>query len=158
MKSEAAAVDRVLVIGYGNPLRGDDGIGWCAANELALAVSDNRVKIVACIQLTPDLAEEIAGVDRVIFIDASIDLGAGQLRVDRLTQDTCGEESWTHHFDPRSLLLCAQVLYGRSPEALMISMGGESFDCRDELSPAVRARFPSLIARVREAIAGWVEG
>jgi hydrogenase maturation protease len=158
MKSEAAAVDRVLVIGYGNPLRGDDGIGWCAANELASAVRDDRVKIVACIQLTPDLAEEIAGVDRVIFIDASIDLGAGQLRVDRLTQDTCGEESWTHHFDPRSLLLCAQVLYGRSPEALMISMGGESFDCRDELSPAVRARFPSLIARVREAIAGWVEG
>lgn len=158
MKSEATAADRVLIIGYGNPLRGDDGIGWCAANELASAVRDDRVKIVACIQLTPDLAEEIAGVDRVIFIDASIDLGAGQLRVDRLTQDTCGEESWTHHFDPRSLLLCAQVLYGRSPEALMISMGGESFDCRDELSPAVRARFPSLIARVREAIAGWVEG
>ena len=157
MKSETAAAGRVLVIGYGNPLRGDDGLGWSAANALAEAVQNDRVRIMACIQLTPDLAESIAQVDRVIFIDASNDLPPGQLRVERLTPAARAEESWTHDFEPRSLLLCAQRLYGRLPEALMITMGGASFDCRDEMSPAVRERFPLLLVRVREEIAGRAE-
>jgi len=157
MRSETAGAGLVLVIGYGNPLRGDDGIGWSAANALAEGMQDDRVRIVACIQLTPELAESIAQADRVIFIDASVNLAAGQLRVGRVTRDDRPEESWTHHLDPRSLLLCARVLYGKSPEAVMITMGGASFDCRDELSAAVRERFPSLLARIREQIVGRAE-
>ncbi len=152
MRSESATAGRVLVIGYGNPLRGDDGIGWSAANALAATIHEDRVKVIACIQLTPELAESIAQVDRVIFIDASINLAAGQFRVERLMPGEHTEESLAHHFDPRTLLECAQVLYGRSPEALIITMGGASFDCREELSPAVRERFPLLLARVREEI------
>ena len=60
MRSETAGAGLVLVIGYGNPLRGDDGIGWSAANALAEGMQDDRVRIVACIQLTPELAESIA--------------------------------------------------------------------------------------------------
>jgi hydrogenase maturation protease len=152
MRSEAAGAGRVLVIGYGNPLRGDDGIGWNAANALAETVQDDRVRIVACTQLTPELAESMSRADRVIFIDASLSLAAGQLHVGRLTADDRTEELWTHHLDPRTLLLCAQILYGESPEVVLITMGGASFDCRDELSPAVREQFPVLLARIRKEV------
>ncbi len=157
MKSESAAAVRVLVIGFGNPLRGDDGIGWNAADALARSIRDDRIRIMPCIQLTLDLAESIARAESVIFIDAAIDLAAGQLRMERLAPEAHGEESGTHHFDPRTLLMCAQVLYGRAPEALMITMGGASFDCRDEMSSAVRERFSLLLARIREEIARRAE-
>jgi hydrogenase maturation protease len=152
--SRTARAGRVLVVGYGNPLRGDDGIGWRAANALAEGIQDDRVRIVACVQLTPELADSIAEVDRVIFIDASIEMTPGQLRVTRLKTCEHPGEVWTHHLDPPSLVLCARVLYGKTPEALMITMGAASFDCTDELSPRVRKQFPGLLARVREEIAG----
>jgi hydrogenase maturation protease len=152
--SGTARADRVLVVGYGNPLRGDDGIGWRAANALAEGIQDDRVRIVACVQLTPELADSIAEVDRVIFIDASIEMAPGRLHVTRLKTGEHPGETWTHHLDPPSLVLCVQVLYNKTPEAVMITMGAASFDCTDELSPRVRGQFPGLLARVREEIAG----
>jgi hypothetical protein len=59
----------LLVIGYGNELRGDDGVG----PKTAMAVSEWHfpgVKTMVCHQLTPDLAEPIAAAERVVFIDA----------------------------------------------------------------------------------------
>jgi hydrogenase maturation protease len=151
--SRTARADRVLVVGYGNPLRGDDGIGWHVANALAEGIQDDRVRIVACVQLTPELADSIAEVDRVIFVDASIEMAPGRLRVTRLKTGEHPGEAWTHHLDPPSLVLCARVLYGKTPEAVMITVGAASFECSDELSPRVREQFPGLVAQVREEIA-----
>jgi len=56
-----------LVIGIGNPLRGDDGIGW----RLAALMPARAGLAVRCRQqLTPELAEELASVERVLFLDA----------------------------------------------------------------------------------------
>ena len=58
---------RSLVIGIGNPLRGDDGIGWRLAARLparpGLAVRCRQ-------QLTPELAADLAVVDRLLLLDA----------------------------------------------------------------------------------------
>ncbi|MEB3362613.1 MAG: hypothetical protein VKI42_10885 [Synechococcaceae cyanobacterium] len=57
-----------LVIGIGNPLRGDDGVGrWLARRgELWLPQAQWR----AVQQLTPELAADVAAAARVLFIDA----------------------------------------------------------------------------------------
>ena len=47
---------RVLIIGYGNPLRADDGVGWQAARRLAELRQDEFVETLALHQLTPELA------------------------------------------------------------------------------------------------------
>lgn len=57
-----------LVIGIGNPLRGDDGVGWWLARRAETLKLTPRVLRVQ--QLTPELAEELAGARRVLFIDA----------------------------------------------------------------------------------------
>ena len=44
----AIETDRpVLVLGYGNPLRGDDAVGWYAAQRLAEVVDPQRVTVLA---------------------------------------------------------------------------------------------------------------
>jgi hypothetical protein len=52
---------RVLIIGYGNPLRTDDGLGWRAAYRLAASLKDAPVEALAVHQLTPELGEAICG-------------------------------------------------------------------------------------------------
>jgi hypothetical protein len=65
----SATTGGILLIGYGNELRGDDGVGPYVAREI-----DRRdlpgVRTFALHQLAPELAEEIAGADGVIFVDA----------------------------------------------------------------------------------------
>ena len=63
--------ERRLVIGYGNRLRGDDGVGWEVASRLAAAVPSEAAHILTVHQLTPELAEPVSEADLVIFIDAS---------------------------------------------------------------------------------------
>jgi hypothetical protein len=62
---------RVLVLGYGNPLRSDDGLGWRVAVELFRANASPDVLVLPCHQLTPDLAETASLVETVIFLDCS---------------------------------------------------------------------------------------
>src|SRR5690349_3202000 len=72
-----------LVIGYGNPLRGDDSLGYAVADQL---LSEPRPRgpdglwIIRSQQLTPEMAEPLSRSDVAIFVDAAADLPAGQLR------------------------------------------------------------------------------
>jgi hydrogenase maturation protease len=60
---------QVVVIGYGNTLRSDDGAG----QQVATLVEDwqlPQVRSLAVHQLTPELAAELATAQMVIFVDA----------------------------------------------------------------------------------------
>ena len=66
----------ILVIGYGNELRGDDGIGPRVAEAVAARNHPGvRVRIVC--QLVPELAAELAEARTVIFVDALMDPDGG---------------------------------------------------------------------------------
>ena len=69
----------VLIIGYGNPLRGDDGVGWRVAEAVAAALPDGAAEVLTVHQLTPELAELMSRADRVIFIDAAAEGEAGEV-------------------------------------------------------------------------------
>src|SRR5689334_19250278 len=70
---------QALVIGYGNPLRGDDGVGWVAAQRLAHRVDQEHVATMAVHSLTPELAAALRHAELVIFIDAAEGQPAGYL-------------------------------------------------------------------------------
>ena len=71
---------RVLILGCGNPLRGDDGVGWHAAERLLKRSAELDATIKSCHQLTPELAEPVSKAERVIFIDARIGQTPGSPR------------------------------------------------------------------------------
>jgi hydrogenase maturation protease len=137
---------RVLVIGYGNPLRGDDGLGRVIAARVAESARPQGIEVVVAHQLTPELAESISRADLVIFVDAAADLPPGQIRILPVVADTpCGHGSFAHHCTPNQLLTAAQALYAHRPEAWAITVGGECWDYSETLSPAVERLVPRLL-------------
>ena len=85
----------IVVIGYGNPLRGDDAIGWKAAEALRdVYEDDTAVEVFASHQLNPEMAESVAEAGMVIFIDAVADtLLPGTLRVRACIRRTTHQHS-----------------------------------------------------------------
>jgi len=142
----------VLIIGYGNPLRHDDGLGWLAAQRLT-GLCDG-VDIIAMLQLTPELAEPIAKARCVIFVDASRTLTPGDVETDVLEAEEMEHAGlMTHHVSPGILLTMAHVLYGHCPMAYQFAMGGEHFELGDGFSPVVERAFPALVDRIWELAA-----
>jgi Ni,Fe-hydrogenase maturation factor len=78
----------LLVVGYGNPLNGDDGAGWSAAIELETLLKNtphaDRVEIMVLHQLTPELHDTISRFKSVIFIGVCHDKRAGVVSCRRI--------------------------------------------------------------------------
>jgi hydrogenase maturation protease len=142
-------MSRVLIIGFGNPLRGDDGAGWHAAERLRDIVSSPEIEIRAVHQLAPEIAEDLSRADTAIFIDAAVDLEPGAVHRRRVTPVPV-PTAFTHFASPTALLGSAQALYGRAPEAHLYTIGVASLELGERLSPAVE----QAVARVIEEIRG----
>lgn len=122
-----------LVIGYGNDLRGDDAAGQRAALGVASRGLPG-VEVIAVHQLTPELAEPLAGADRAIFVDAHAASDSPALSVRRILP-AIPTSHIGHTFDPRALLALAESAFGRAPEAWWITIPGLEFSLGAELSP-----------------------
>lgn len=142
----------VLVLGIGNPLREDDGLGCAAAECLERECAGPGVSIHQIHQLTPEWAEAVSRVGLVIFLDASRVGAPGELAVQWIAETPDAPSSFSHQLTPRTLLTCARALYGRAPRACLISLTGEAFGYGEDLSPTVQSRLPELVRHAREII------
>jgi hydrogenase maturation protease len=146
-------MSRILILGYGNPLRGDDAFGWRVAERLLELPPDPAVEILCLHQLTPELMDPLSRADFAIFIDAAASGEPGAMVERRIDPASAANAAFTHHATPEALLAGARALYGRAPEAVMISVAGADFSLGAELSPAVSSRFDEVIAAVLHLIA-----
>ncbi len=121
-----------LVIGYGNDLRGDDAVGRQAAAEIA-AWGMPDVAVLDVHQLTPELAEPLAGADCALFLDAHPAAAGSGISFRRLTPSSA-DPSLGHTADPERLLGWAARLFGRAPESWSITMPAADFDVGAPLS------------------------
>jgi hydrogenase maturation protease len=149
MKLNETDMPRTLIIGYGNPLLGDDGVGWQVAEQLA-KLTGSSANVLAVHQLTPELAELIGQADSVIFIDACYDGQPGSWCCEMIQPDPTPSQVFAHSFTPVNLLSCANALFNTRPTALLISVAASSFDCCEELSPAVAAAVPEIVSCLYE--------
>jgi hydrogenase maturation protease len=143
-----------LLIGYGNPLRGDDGVGWHVANAVRAALragetaaaniheatGGSRLRILTEHQLTPELASDVAASGVVVFVDAACDCAPGVVRVRPVNVTGPPSGLTQHQFDPGTLLWLAGQVYGRVPaSAWLVTIGASAFACEQRLSPPVQA-------------------
>jgi hydrogenase maturation protease len=140
-----------LVLGYGNPLRGDDGVGWQAAILVAKEL-EGQVDVLARHQLTPELAEALSQVERVVFIDAACEGTPGEVCCRQLESTGGDGQSFTHHVAPADLLATAQTLYGHAPVGYLVTVNGASFGYTEALSPLVSAALPEVLAQVKAIV------
>lgn len=136
----------MLILGYGNVLRGDDGFGCCVVRALSAAVVDPEVDIRELHQLTPELAEPVSRAAHVVFIDAARDGPLGELR--RVPVEAALAGAFTHHLTPAALLACARELYGRAPAATLFSAAGACFDYTTDLSPRLQGAVNEAVRQV----------
>jgi hydrogenase maturation protease len=143
-------VTRALVIGIGNDLRGDDGAGTAVAARVAARAAPG-VRVVAVQQLGPELAEEVACADAVIFVDAST-------LADRVTVREVGpapgaRAAGSHTLDPAALLALYRDAYGRGPGAAwQVEVPAAHFEVGEPLSDATRSAVHEAVAVVRELL------
>jgi hydrogenase maturation protease len=125
----------VLVIGYGNTLRCDDGVGYQVAETVA-EWQLPQVRSIAIHQLLPELAADIAEVEIVVFVDAvvAIDSLAPNITIVPLV---AGEDATfsTHIITPQLLLGITQKLYGATPIAYLLTVPAIDFTLGTTLSP-----------------------
>ena len=143
----------VLVIGYGNAMRTDDGLGRHAAERLAHDPRLAGATVIACHQLTPELALDVSRAALVVFVDASHDRPAGTFTIERMERTGRGDSGWSHQFSPSSLIALTGELYGPSPDVYLVSVGVESLQLGDRLSPVVEAALPRLVDAVAKLVA-----
>jgi hydrogenase maturation protease len=148
---------RILIVGIGNPLRSDDGLGWHVARELARGLVRDDIQVVAAHQLTPEISERASRAELVLFIDAAQSGEPGTLQCEQIVPSApSGRHS--HELTPAGVLQLAQELYGRCPPAYLLTIAAESFDTGDTLSAAVVGALPELKKRIRNFVEGRKEG
>ncbi|MFY9943132.1 MAG: hydrogenase maturation protease [Desulfobacterales bacterium] len=145
-------MSRVLVIGWGNPARGDDGLAWHALKQLAAGPLRENVRLLLQQQLTPELAEHVQRAQRVLFVDTSAQDPPGQIRCRRLCPADCEAAAFSHHLTPDTLLALTQTLFGRCPEAFSLSVGGAAFGFSEALSLQVKNALPDLLHCIRQQL------
>jgi len=146
----------ILVIGYGNPLCGDDGIGPYVVERLADDESPADVEYLTLRQLTPELAEPVSQADTVIFVDAADGGTTGEITCHKLTLSAEPSETapgaFTHHVNAAALLEIARLLYGRHPVAYLFKVAGENFELGDSFSSGVESALPLLLDQLKAKI------
>lgn len=144
----------ILLIGYGNELCGDDGLGPWAAQQLAGAGPYPNFETLALRQLTPELAEPISRASAVIFVDAAEGSPAGQIDCRELSPTRGAQGAFTHHAGPEELLESARYLYGHCPPAWLYTVNGVSFDLGAPFSAPVRHAMLPLLEQLNARLAG----
>jgi hydrogenase maturation protease len=145
MTANSARPD-ILVVGYGNELRGDDGIGPRVAAEIAARALPG-VRVLALRQLTPELAGPLAKARLAVFIDAR-GPGEGAPVQMHAVVPGAGGGLLSHATGAAGLLSLALALFGRAPPAWLVTVVGESFALGDGLSPSAIGRVEAAVLQV----------
>jgi hydrogenase maturation protease len=144
---------KTLILGYGNTLRKDDGLGIYAALALASLTLPGNVEVCTYQQLSPELSPILSHMDHAVFIDAALTSSGekpGYINTRALQPRTTQSSGITHHFDPETLLAMAETLYGHAPRSTLFSVTAASFDLEEGLSPDVSAALPVLVESIKK--------
>ncbi|MCU0536817.1 MAG: hydrogenase maturation protease [Hydrococcus sp. Prado102] len=144
--SQSMSYPQILAIGYGNDLRGDDGIGVEIARIVA-RWNKPGVRSLAVHQLTPELAAEIAESQLVIFIDAYQASQAQNLQVCPI-EPLHSDAFRSHNSDPQGLLTLTRIVFGRCPPAWLIAVPGVNFELGEQLSPIARQGLSQALRQI----------
>jgi len=150
-------VKKLLIIGYGNPDRQDDGVAWhilyAMTLRLGLPAPDTyedefpesaQVDLAFYLQLTPEMAEDIHSYDYVCFVDA---------HTGNISEPVClipvesefQASPFTHHLTPQSLISFCETLYANKPDAALLSVRGYHFGLSQQLSEETAELIPQAL-------------
>lgn len=146
---------RIVILGVGNALLGDEGVGIHVINELKNESFAPSVKIIDGGTAGIDLLFWLEDADYVIIIDcmeANAAPGAiFRLSADELLLNTSGQISSLHDLNLPEMLFIAKNL-GKLPPTIIYGVQPQRITLSDQLSPAVHRILPRLLQLIRQEI------
>ncbi|RNC71884.1 MAG: HyaD/HybD family hydrogenase maturation endopeptidase [Desulfuromonadales bacterium] len=149
----------VLVLGIGNLIMTDDGVGVRVVQRLTEEYRfPEGVTVMDGGTLGLDLLHYLEGVERLLMVDA-VETGGPPGTVVRLAGEEIPVALRTklspHQMGLQDLLAVAELQGNRPAEMVLWGVQPESIGLGMELSPAVAAQFDRLAAEVLAELAGW---
>ena len=153
MPQEQPKGGETWIIGYGNTFRRDDGIGPYVVQGLRRSLRPGKkVRLLETFQLGPDLVQELAHAERIVFVDATTETLEDGRQWLSIRPEPGGLPYLTHHLKPHFLLGLLRELYRRSPAAWLISIEGRDFRFGEGLSPEAAARARRVVQEIGRLI------
>lgn len=150
---------RLLILGVGNLLRRDDGIGVRIAHELEKLGMPQGVQVLDIGTGGLGFVDLMKETPKVVFLDA-VEMGESPGTVRVFTQQEIGKapdkiQVSLHEIDLPQLLLFA-FLQGRSPELLVVGIQPKDLGWGTGLSPELERAVPDIVEYVlKNAATGW---
>jgi len=149
---------KTLVIGLGNPILGDDGVGWKVAEEVSRNLP-GTVEVDTAALGGLSLMERLIGYERVIIVDS---METGQSPVGSVTvfplaslsDPMAGHSASTHDATLVVALRTAEQLGADIPKQVdIVAIEAKNvYDFSEELSPPVAAAVPLAVTKVLELL------
>lgn len=151
---------KTLVVGLGNPILGDDGVGWQVARELQQTQkipSDTTIECMAVGGIS--LMEALIDYDRAILIDAIVTHNApiGSViyyKLEDLPNPASGHMTSAHDTSLQDALRMGQSLGAQLPKDISVVTieSQKVYDFSEDLSPAVAAAVPEAISIIMDLL------
>jgi hydrogenase maturation protease len=137
----------ILVIGYGNTLRRDDGVGPKVAEAVA-ALALPGVRALPFPLLTPELADPVSQAHIVVFVDAAVD-APREVQLRKLAAaDT--SQIMAHAASPATLLALARDVFGHAPEAWLLTIPAENIGIGEDLSASTHRGLETAVEKIKK--------
>jgi hydrogenase maturation protease len=153
---------QILVIGLGNPILGDDGVGWRVVEEIARKTANKPDIEVDCVSLGRlSLMERITGFERVILVDSIFTgekpIGTVSLfLLTELPELSSGHTTAVHDTSLRNALKVGRsmdILLPSDEEVFIVAIEAENvYDFSETLSQTVEAAVPQAVKAVLQLI------
>jgi hydrogenase maturation protease len=146
-----AAFFQILVYGYGNPGREDDGLGYAMVRKLEEWVTENEISGIefdSNYQLNIEDAEVISNKDLVIFVDAST-----EELTDFILTEVTGETEvsfTTHAASPGYIVKLCADLFGKTPKVMLLHIKGYRWEFLEGLSDQAESNLEKAFTFMKE--------
>jgi hydrogenase maturation protease len=151
---------KTLVVGLGNPILGDDGVGWQIASELK---RDDKIPADVTIECAAlggiSLMESLIGYDRAIIIDSIFTqqspIGMVKLfKLDDISNPSVGHLSSAHDTSLQDALQMGHALGAHLPEDIsIVTVEAEKvYDFSENLTPPVANAIPEAVGMIRRLL------
>ncbi|MBE3039545.1 MAG: hydrogenase maturation protease [Chloroflexi bacterium] len=153
---------KTLVIGLGNPILGDDGVGWRVVEEIARKTANRPEVEVDCVSLGGlSLMERLTGCERVILVDSIFTeekpIGTvSQFALSDIPDLTAGHSASAHDTSLHNALNVGRSMdipLPRDEDVLIVAIEAENvYDFSETLSPPVEAAVLQAVGAVLQLI------
>lgn len=142
----------VLVVGYGNTLRTDDGFGPVVADRLRDCIADASVRVLTRQLLSMELVADLDRVGLCVLVDAATSGVRGELSMREVLPESTDPGTLGHELSAAALIGLGQQLMGYVPRCVLYSIVPESLDLGEGLTSPVAALVDEAVLAIRQRI------